>query len=133
MSDREYQCDCHIIHPKAVNKAVKKMPDEATFDKLIEFYKLQDPSMYVKFTTLKNSAKTINDIEDILVSVDSNMNTDPNILKVDTSIKLKKPIETFTVTFDKPKGMTDEQFEVFIKNLQKQIEENNIHKGELTS
>lgn len=74
-----------------------------------------------------------NSIEDVEVHVNPDENTDPSILKVDMSVKFKKPIETFTVTFDKPEGMTDEQFEVFIKHLQKQIEENNIHEGELTN
>ena len=72
-------------------------------------------------------------VEDIQVSVKPDENTNTNSLKVDMSVKFKKPIETFTVTFDKPEGMTDEQFEVFIKHLQKQIEENNIHEGELTN
>lgn len=36
----EEQCDCNIIHMDAVNIAKEKMPNEDTFDKLINFYKL---------------------------------------------------------------------------------------------
>ena len=39
--------------------------------KMIEFSKIQDPAMYVKFITLKNSAKTINDIEDIYRTINA--------------------------------------------------------------
>lgn len=39
--------------------------------KMIEYSKLQDPEMYVKFITLKNSAKTINDIEYIYRTVNT--------------------------------------------------------------
>lgn len=51
----------NIINDTIVNELLK----------MIEFSKLQDPSMYVKFTTLKNSAKTINDIEDIYRTVNA--------------------------------------------------------------
>ena len=40
MREREDLCDCNIIHEDAVREATKKMPDEDTFDVLINFYKL---------------------------------------------------------------------------------------------
>ena len=65
-------------------------------------------------------------VEDIQVSVKPDENTNTNSLKVDMSVKFKKPLETTTVTFDKPEGMTDEQFKIFIKHLQNEIEKNNV-------
>ena len=58
---------------------------------------------------------------------------DGDQLNIDIAIKPKASLETVDVTFDKPEGMSDEQFEVLIKKLQKAIEEQNIHEGELTS
>ena len=54
-------------------------------------------------------------------------------LVVDTTIEFDKPIEYAEVTIEKPEGMTDEQFMIFMKHLQEQIENYDIHEGELTS
>lgn len=54
-------------------------------------------------------------------------------LTINTILEFDEPLKYAEVTIEKPEGMTDEQFEVFIKHLQKQIEENNIHEGELTN
>lgn len=58
---------------------------------------------------------------------------DGDKLNINIAIKPKASLEKVDVTFDKPEGMSDEQFEIFIKHLQKAIEEQNIHEGELTS
>ena len=49
----------NIINDTIVNELLK----------MIEFSKFQDPTKYVKFITLKNSAKTINDIENIYKTI----------------------------------------------------------------
>lgn len=54
-------------------------------------------------------------------------------LVVDTTIEFDKPIEYAEVTIEKPEGMNDEQFMIFVKHLQEQIENYDIHEGELTS
>ncbi len=40
MSINEYMCDCNIIHEDAVNKTLKKMPNQDLFNKLAEFFKI---------------------------------------------------------------------------------------------
>ncbi len=40
MSRNEFSCDCNIIHKEAVDKVLKKMPDENTFNHLADLFKL---------------------------------------------------------------------------------------------
>ena len=40
MSRNEFSCDCNIIHQETVNKVIKKMPDENTFNHLADLFKL---------------------------------------------------------------------------------------------
>ena len=40
MSRNEFSCDCNIIHKEAVDKVLKKMPDESTFNHLADLFKL---------------------------------------------------------------------------------------------
>ena len=40
MSINELMCDCNIIHEDAVNKTLKKMPNQDLFNKLAEFFKI---------------------------------------------------------------------------------------------
>ena len=40
MARNEFACDCNIIHEEAVKDVIKKMPDEDTFNRLADFFKL---------------------------------------------------------------------------------------------
>lgn len=40
MSRNEFSCDCNIIHQNIVDKVIKKMPDENTFHRLADLFKL---------------------------------------------------------------------------------------------
>ena len=40
MSRSEFTCDCNVIHQDAVNEVVQKMPDENTFNRLADLFKL---------------------------------------------------------------------------------------------
>lgn len=37
MSKNEFICDCNIIHQEAVDRTLKKMPEEDSFNKIAEF------------------------------------------------------------------------------------------------
>ena len=60
-------------------------------------------------------------------------NKENESLTININMQMHKPVEKVEVTMEKPEGMSDKQFEIFIKNLQKEIEEYDIHEGELTS
>ncbi len=40
MAKNEFICDCNIIHYDAVKKALSKIPDDETFNKLAKFYSI---------------------------------------------------------------------------------------------
>lgn len=67
------------------------------------------------------------------VEITPEYNGEDETLVLNINMKMHKPIEKFEMTFDKPEGMTDEQFKVFIAHLEKDIENYNVHEGELTS
>ena len=40
MAKNEYICDCNVIHQEAVDKVLSKLPNEDTFNRLADLYKL---------------------------------------------------------------------------------------------
>ena len=40
MARNEFACDCNIIHEEAVKDVIKRMPDEDTFNRLADLFKL---------------------------------------------------------------------------------------------
>ena len=40
MARNEFICDCNVIHQDAVDEVLKKMPDEYTFNRLADLFKL---------------------------------------------------------------------------------------------
>lgn len=40
MSRNEFSCDCNVIHKESVDKVLKKIPNEDTFNKLADLFKL---------------------------------------------------------------------------------------------
>lgn len=54
-------------------------------------------------------------------------------LTITTTLQFEKPLEYAEVTIEKPEGMSDAQFEVFVKHLQEEIEKENVKEWELTT
>ncbi len=50
-----------------------------------------------------------------------------NKLVMETTIAVEKPLEYVTAEIKKPEGMSDEQFDEFVKLLQKEIENYDVH------
>lgn len=40
MSKNEFSCDCNVIHQEVVDTVLRKMPNEDTFNKLADLFKL---------------------------------------------------------------------------------------------
>ena len=40
MTKNEFICDCNVIHQEAVDKVLSKLPNEDTFNRLADLYKL---------------------------------------------------------------------------------------------
>lgn len=71
------------------------------------------------------------EIENVEITPEYNKEDETLVLNI--NMKMHKPVEKVEVTIDKPEGMTDEQFKAFITHLEKDIENYNVHEGELTS
>lgn len=71
------------------------------------------------------------EIENVEITPEYNKENETLVLNI--NMKMHKPVEKVEVTIDKPEGMTDEQFKAFITHLEKDIENYNVHEGELTS
>jgi hypothetical protein len=54
-------------------------------------------------------------------------------LTINTTLEFDEPLKYAEVTIEKHEDMSDEQFMIFVKNLQKEIENYDVHEGELTS
>ena len=67
MSINEFMCDCNIIHQDAVNKTLKKMPNQDLFDKLAEFFKIiGDPTRTKILFALDQNEMCVCDIANVL-------------------------------------------------------------------
>lgn len=71
------------------------------------------------------------EIENIEITPEYNKEDETLVLNI--NMKMHKPIENVEMTFDKPEGMSDEQFKIFIKHLQEEMEKYDVYEGELTS
>ena len=101
MSDKEYQCDCNMIHPKAVQKAIKKMPKEEVFDKLIDFYKLLGDSTRSKILfAIDQHEMCVCDIANVLGMTKSAISHQLKLLKENNLIKSRREGKEILYTLD---------------------------------
>ena len=67
MSKNEFICDCNIIHQEIVDKTLKNMLDEDTFNKLAEFFKIVGDTTRVKILfALDQNEMCVCDIANVL-------------------------------------------------------------------
>ena len=89
--DREYQCDCNIIHEEAVKNALTKMPDEDVFDKLIDFYKVIGDSTRSKILfAIDQHEMCVCDIANVLGMSKSSISHQLGTLRRSGIVKCKK-------------------------------------------
>lgn len=109
----EYQCDCNIIHEDAVKIAVDKMPEEGTFDKLINFYKLIADSTRVKILfVLDQHEMCVCDIANSLGMTKSAISHQLKLLKENNLVKSKK--EGKEVFYTLNDNHVSQIFEIFL-------------------
>ena len=101
MQDKEYQCDCNIIHKSAVNKAIRKMPKEEIFDKLIDFYKLLGDSTRSKILfAIDQHEMCVCDIANVLGMTKSAVSHQLKLLKESKLIKSRRDGKEVLYTLD---------------------------------
>lgn len=83
--------ECNMLHVDSVKKAQKKMPDEKTFDKLIEFYKLIADSTRSKILfVLEEKKMCVCDIAYTLGMTKSAISHQLRLLKDNNLVKSEK-------------------------------------------
>ncbi len=91
MKETEYACDCNAIHKESVDIALKKMPEEELFDKLIDFYKLIGDSTRCKILfVLESHEMCVCDIAYTLGMSKSLISHQLKILKTNNVVKSRK-------------------------------------------
>ena len=67
MSKNEFICDCNIIHQEVVDKTLKKMPEEDSFNKIAEFFKILGDTTRTKILfALDENEMCVCDIANVL-------------------------------------------------------------------
>ena len=101
MQDKDYQCDCNVIHPKAVSKALKKMPKEEVFDQLIDFYKLLGDSTRSKILfAIDQHDMCVCDIANVLGMTTSAVSHQLRLLKENKLVKARREGKEILYTLD---------------------------------
>ena len=91
MSKNEFICDCNIIHQEIVDKTLKNMLDEDTFNKLAEFFKIVGDTTRVKILfALDQNEMCVCDIANVLGMSKSSISHQLGTLRRSGIVKCRK-------------------------------------------
>lgn len=101
MSINEFMCDCNIIHQDAVNKTLKKMPNQDLFDKLAEFFKIiGDPTRTKILFALDQNEMCVCDIANVLGMTKSSISHQLATLRSSGIVKSRREGKEVYYTLD---------------------------------
>lgn len=101
MSINEFMCDCNIIHEDAVNKTLKKMPNQDLFDKLAEFFKIiGDPTRTKILFALDQNEMCVCDIANVLGMTKSSISHQLATLRSSGIVKSRREGKEVYYTLD---------------------------------
>ncbi len=91
MSKNEFICDCNIIHQDMVDKTLKSMPEEYTFNKLAEFFKILGDTTRTKILfVLDQNEMCVCDIANVLGMSKSSISHQLGTLRRSGIVKCRK-------------------------------------------
>ena len=91
MSKNEFICDCNIIHQEAVESTLKRMPDDNTFNKLAEFFKILGDTTRAKILfALDQNEMCVCDIANVLGMSKSSISHQLGTLRRMSIVKCRK-------------------------------------------
>ena len=91
MSKNEFICDCNVIHQDVVDKTIKNMPDENTFNKLAEFFKILGDTTRIKILfALDQNEMCVCDIANVLGMSKSSISHQLGTLRRSGIVKCRK-------------------------------------------
>lgn len=101
MSKNEFICDCNIIHEKTVNETIKKMPEEDTFNKIAEFFKILGDTTRTKILfALDLNEMCVCDIANVLNMSKSSISHQLGTLRRMNIVKCRKEGKEVYYTLD---------------------------------
>lgn len=101
MSKNEFICDCNVIHQEIVEKTLNKMPDENTFNKLAEFFKLLGDTTRAKILwALDQNEMCVCDIANVLGMSKSSISHQLGTLRRSNIVKCRKQGKEVYYTLD---------------------------------
>ena len=91
MSKNEFICDCNVIHQEVVDETINKMPNENTFNKLAEFFKLLGDTTRAKILwALDQNEMCVCDIANLLGMSKSSISHQLGTLRRSNIVKCRK-------------------------------------------
>lgn len=91
MAKNEFACDCNIIHEDIVKDTLNKMPDEDTFNKLAEFFKILGDNTRTKILfALDQNEMCVCDIANVLGMTKSSISHQLGLLRRSGIVKCRK-------------------------------------------
>ena len=91
MSRNEFVCDCNVIHQEVVDDTIKNMPEEDTFNKLAEFFKILGDTTRVKILfALDHNEMCVCDIANVLEMSKSSISHQLGTLRRSGIVKCRK-------------------------------------------
>ncbi len=117
MSKNEFICDCNVIHQDVVDKTQKSMPEEDTFNKLAEFFKILGDTTRVKILfALDKNEMCVCDIANVLGMSKSSISHQLGTLRRSSIVKCRKSgKEVFYMLDD---NHVKEVFEIGIEHIE---------------
>ena len=91
MSRNEFICDCNVIHKDVVDNTTKNMPEENTFNKLAEFFKILGDTTRVRILfALDQNEMCVCDIANVLGMSKSSISHQLGTLRRSGIVKCRK-------------------------------------------
>ncbi len=116
MSKNEFICDCNIIHEDRVKKTLKSMPNEDTFNKIAEFFKIMGDTTRTKILfALDSNEMCVCDIANVLNMTKSSISHQLGTLRRMNIVKCRRDGKEVYYTLDDEH--IKEVFEVALEHI----------------
>ena len=122
MNEKEFICDCNIIHQDIVELVQSKMPKKETFYDLADFFKiLGDPTRTKILFALDKSEMCVCDIANLIGMTKSSVSHQLAILRAKKIVKCRKVATTVYYSLDDEHMI--KVFELGLEHVQHQKKE----------
>lgn len=117
MARNEFSCDCNIIHKDSVDRALAKMPEEDTFNKLADFFSLMGNTTRAKILfAISEHEMCVCDLANVLNMSKSSVSHQLGLLRMSGIVRCHKTGKEVYYTLDD--GHVKEVFEVGLEHIE---------------